>query len=315
MIEPVRWGVLGAGWLVQQATAAAIHDAPGAQLYATGARDLERALRTQPQVAYDSYLAVIEDPRVEAVYVCLANDAHIHWIEASIEAGKHVLCEKPLVLSAADAARAFALADQAGVHLVEATWTRWHPRMRRIVELAASGALGRIDQFRSSFTFQGVEEGNYRLYPQHGGGAAYDVGIYPLHALVACLPQVEQFDLLDVSKVLGGAGVDMTTEATLCWGEATRALITGSFILPPSQDLVIRGETDEIRVVDGEAFTSWRTASTLLVGDRVERFEPVDAYAVMFAAMSDRIRGGDGWVLPARDSLRVAQIVDGLQVA
>lgn len=312
MTDPVRWGVLGAGWLVQRATAAAIHHARGATLFATGARDISRAHATEPQVAYDSYQAVIDDPRVEAVYICLSNDAHLPWIQSSIEAGKHVLCEKPMVLSYEQAAYAFTLAETAGVHLVEATWSRWHPRMRRIVELTSSGALGTISEYRATFTFEGVDEGNYRLFPQHGGGALYDVGIYPLHGLVACLPGIEDFTVADVFHVIGGDGVDMTTQGVLSWGNETRAAIEGSFILPASQELTVRGSDGQVRVTDNEAFATWRSATTLLVNGHVEEFGPVDAYQVMFEEVSNRIRGGDGWLLPARDSLRVARAVDSL---
>lgn len=308
----VRWGVLGAGWLVDRATAAAIHNAEGATLYATGARDIERARATEPVVAYDSYQAVVEDPNVDAVYICLANDAHLPWIEASIAAGKHVLCEKPMVLSAEQAEYAFSLAESAGLHLVEATWARWHPRMRRLVELATSGALGPVEDFLGTFTFEGVAPGNYRLFPQHGGGALYDIGIYPLHSLVACLPDVEDFATIEASREMGGEGVDMTTQATLSWGRETRAAIAASFALPASQRLTVRGASGEVRVTDNEAFSTWRTPTTLWVDGHVEEFPTADAYQIMFEEMSSRISGGNGWLLPPRDSIRVARAVDSL---
>lgn len=312
----VRWGVLGAGWLVSRATAAAIHHANGAMLYATGSRDIERARGTQPQVAYDSYRAVVEDPRVDAVYICLSNEAHLPWIEASIAAGKHVLCEKPLVLTAEQAERAFTLAHEAGVHLVEATWSRWHPRMRRIVELAISGALGDIEHYLATFTFSGVAPDNYRLSPAHGGGALYDVGVYPLHTLVACLPHISAFEIAQVDQVVGQHGVDMTTTATLSWegstGTSGRASIAGSFALPESQRLTLRGAAGAVSVDDNAAFASWQSPAVLQVGDHVEEFPPVDAYQIMFEEVSARIRGDHGWLLPPQDSLRVARLVDAL---
>jgi xylose dehydrogenase (NAD/NADP) len=310
----VRWGVLGAGWLVNQATAAAIHHADGAVLYATAARDIDRARATQPQIAYDSYDALINDPDVDAVYICLSNDAHLPWIEASIAAGKHVLCEKPLVLTAEQAERAFALADNAGVHLVEATWSRWHPRMRRIVKLATSGALGEISSFLGTFTFDNMTDGNYRLSPDHGGGALYDVGIYPLHSLIACLPDVTSLDVIQVDRVMSHHGVDVTTTATITWGAESRASIACSFVMPESQRLTIRGSAGEVTVTDNQAFTTWRSASTLRVGDHVEEFPAVDAYQIMFEEISERIRGDNGWLLPPQDSIRVAQTVDALRL-
>jgi xylose dehydrogenase (NAD/NADP) len=311
-MSEVRWGVLGAGWLVNQATGAALHNATGAQFTAAASTDLERARATGAEWAVDSYAAVVEDPRVEAVYICLNNDAHLPWIRACIEAGKHVLCEKPLVLTEAQAQSAFAQAEAAGVLLVEAVWTRWHPRMRRIVQLATDGRLGELDSCLGTFTFDGVKAGNYRLDAAHGGGALYDVGIYPLHGLIACLPDVEELRVVDVARSLGGIDVDVTTKATLTWGGDSRASVVGSFAMPPSQRFTLRGTEAEIRVEDDEAWTSWRKESELWIDGHVESFPEVDAYQLMFEGVSAAIRGNDSWVLPPRDSLRVARAVDSI---
>ena len=310
----VGWGVLGAGWLVNQATGAAIHNAEGAHLQATAARDLERARATGARNAYDDYRAVLDDPDVDAVYICLSNDAHLPWILASLDAGKHVLCEKPMVLTEDEAQQAFDAADAAGLHLVEAVWTRWHPRMRRIVELATSGALGTLETYLGTFTFDGVAAGNYRLSPHHGGGALYDVGIYPLHALVACLPEIETLDIVSTEQDLSEHGVDLTTNAIMQWSNSTRGSITGSFIMPASQRFTLRGTEGMVRIDDDQAFASWREPTELVVNGAVEQFPAVDAYQLMFEEMSTRIAGGDGWLLPPRDSLRVAQAVDAIRV-
>ncbi len=318
-MNDVRWGVLGAGWLVNQATAGAIHHAEGATLQATAARDLARAEATQPVRAYADYRAVIDSPDVDAVYICLSNDAHLTWIRAALAAGKHVLCEKPMVLTAADAELAFAEATAAGLLLVEATWSRWHPRMRRLVDVVTSGGLGEVEAFLGTFTFPAVPEGNYRLSAEHGGGALYDIGIYPLHALYACLPDVEEVGVVAVDRDLGGTEVDLTTKAALTWPNhpsgSGAASVVASFTMPESQRLVVRGAESETQIDDDQAFTSWRQASQLRVGAHVESFAPVDAYQVMFEEVSSLIRGGEGWALPPRDSLRVARTVDAIRAA
>lgn len=314
-MNPVRWGVLGAGWLVHQATAQAIHHAEGATLQATAARDLARAEATQPVRAYDSYQQVLEDPAVDAVYVCLQNDAHLPWILASLEAGKHVLCEKPMTLSAGEAAAAFTAATAAGLLLVEAAWSRWHPRMRRVVELATRGDLGELESYLGTFTYPSVPEGNYRMRPEHGGGALYDIGVYPLHTLVACLPHVDGMQVLEAHVDMADSGVDLTTKATVSWGPGRRAALAASFTMPESQRLRIQGSDGELAIDDDQAFTSWRQASELRVGGNVESFPAVDAYEIMFAEVSAAIRGEAGWVLPAGDSLRVAAAVDAIRAA
>jgi predicted dehydrogenase len=298
--------------LVQQATGAALHNATGAHLAAVASRDAQRAAAVGADRSYGSYAALVEDPSIEAVYICLQNDAHLPWIAACIANGKHVLCEKPLVMTQGEAEMLFAQADAAGVHLVEATWTRWHPRMRRIVELVTSGAIGEITSYLGTFTFDGVPVGNYRLMAKHGGGALYDVGIYPLHGLFACLPLVETVLVDQVCHDLGGVDVDLTIRATLSWGSQSQAMIAASIAMPESQRLTIRGTAGSIRVTDDQAWASWRSATTLVIDDHIEEFPQVDAYQVMFEEVSSVIRGSGGWLLPPRDSLRVAGAVDAL---
>ncbi|MBU6278778.1 MAG: Gfo/Idh/MocA family oxidoreductase [Actinomycetales bacterium] len=306
----VHWGVLGAGWLVQEATAEAIHHATGARLAAVASRSHARAESVGADRCYDTYASIVEDPAIEAVYICLHNDAHLPWIQACIANGKHVLCEKPMVLTQPQAAMVFQQASEAGVHLVEAAWTRWHPRMRRIVDLVTSGAIGDITSYLGTFTFDGVPAGNYRLMAKHGGGALYDIGIYPLHGLFACLPQIDSVRVDEVAYEMGGVDVDMTTKAMLSWGTSATATIAASMAMPESQRLTIKGTHGTIRVTDDQAWASWRTATTLTIDDRVEEFPRVDAYQLMFEQVSSAIRGTGGWLLPPRDSLRVAGAVD-----
>lgn len=313
-MSDVRWGFLGAGWLATRATAAAVHRAAGARLEAAAARDHVRAESLEPRRAYDSYAAVLDDPDVEAVYINLANDAHLPWILAAVAAGKHVLCEKPMVLSADQARQALDAADTAGVLLVEAVWSRWHPRIQRIVDLATRGDLGRLESYLGSFTFTGDLAGNYRLRPDAGGGALYDVGIYPLHILLACLPSDTALEVTAVACDRGHQGVDLTTRASVAWADG-RGSVIASFAMPESQRLALTGSSGRVRIDDDQAFTSWRQPSTLLVDEHVEEFPAVDAYQVMFEQVSARIRGEDAWVVPPAASVRVAEAVDAIRRA
>ena len=306
----VRWGILGAGWIVQQATGSALRSAEGASLHVVAARDLTRAQSLGASRAVTDYRSVIEASDVDAVYIALSNEAHLPWILAAVEAGKHVVCEKPLTLSPQDTELAFDAADDAGVLLVEAVWSRWHPRIERIVELCRNGALGDIESFLGTFTFPEVTPGNYRLDAERGGGALLDVGIYPLHVLAACLPEVEFRPTLVEQS--GDGGVDLTTRVTLEWSNG-RASIACSFVMPESQRLVITGTKQTVTIDDDQAFTSWRAPSSLTIGARREIFAPVDAYQRMFEAVTARIRGDEAWVLPRHESERVAGMVDRIQ--
>lgn len=308
----VRWGILGAGWIVKTATAGALRAAPSATLAAVASRDIERARDLEPERVFGSYADLLADDSIDAVYIALANDQHAPWIHNALAAGKHVLCEKPLTLSASETEAAYAAASDAGLLLVEAAWSMWHPRMQRLTELASSGSLGQIDDFLGTFTFEGVPDGNYRLDPALGGGALLDIGVYPLHALVACLPDITQVRP-EIERVTGGLGVDMTTKARLDLGSDRRASIVASFAMPESQRLMVRGSLEEVRVPDDQAFTTWREATSLEVGDTVETFAPTDAYRDMFEAVSGRVLERDDWLLSPERSLQVARLVDTLR--
>jgi D-xylose 1-dehydrogenase (NADP+, D-xylono-1,5-lactone-forming) len=308
----VRWGVLGAGWIVQTATAQALRGAPNARLAAVASRDPARARALQPERVHASYSNLIEDDDIDAVYIALANDQHAPWIHEAISAGKHVLCEKPLTMDPSTTRELFRAADDAGVLLVEAAWSMWHPRMRRIVKLVTGGLVGDVEEFLGTFTFEGVPDGNYRLDPERGGGALLDIGVYPLHALVGCLPNLTD-PHVDVERTLGGLGVDLTTRARMTFDQRTRASVVASFAMPESQRLLIRGSEARIQVPDEQAFTSWQIPTSLLVGDHEESFPATDAYRDMFAAVSSRILGGSDWVLSPEASVRVADLVESLR--
>lgn len=307
----VRWGILGAGWIVQTATAQALRNAPSAELAAVAARDVERARALEPETAFDSYAALLDDDSIDAIYIALANDQHAPWIHRALEAGKHVLCEKPLTLSAEQTQAAFDVAESAGLLLVEAAWSMWHPRMRRVIELVSTGQMGAVSSFLGTFTFEGVPEGNYRLDPALGGGALLDIGVYPLHTLVGCVPDLVLHDTR-VERVEGGLGVDLTTKAHL-ETPAFTASVVASFEMPESQRLALETEAGAVRIVDDQAFTSWREPTVLEIGNRVEDFAATDAYRDMFEAVSGRILGRDDFILSPVASIRVATIVDALR--
>ena len=313
LMDPVRWGFLGAGWLVTTRTADAVHEAHNAELTAVGARDASRAQAVNPKRAYASYQEVIDDPDVEAVYIALANDVHLHWILAALDAGKHVLCEKPMTMNAEQTRIAFEAAEAKGLLLVEAVWMRWHPRMRRISDLARSGDLGAMTNFDGRFTWETADAappGNYRFFPEYGGGALLDIGVYPLHALVACVPDPNALTVSASSQHLNEHGADLTTELTVTWGEKTNATITASFEQPATESLSIAFERGEISSLDNEGFCSWREVARVKINDEIESFDATDAYRLMFEAMSSRIRGGDDWLLSPRESIIVAELAD-----
>ncbi len=305
---PVRWGFLGAGFVASRGVAPAVHEADGAVLQVVAARDPDRARSLEPVRAVDSYAAVCTADDVDVVYLSLPNDDHLPWVITALEAGKHVLCEKPLGLDAAQVAQMTTAASRSGRLLVEAAWNRWHPRTRR-VEALLEAATGPLD-VRAWFTFPGVPAANYRLDPARGGGALLDVGCYAVAAALTALG--DEVAVTDAERHVGPTGVDLTTTATLLSSRGS-ARITGSFERPESQGWTVTAPGLELELPH-PAFTSWREASTLrVVADGVERtesFAACDAYRLMVEAVSRRTTGAHAWVLPLSTSLAVARTVD-----
>lgn len=312
-MSPVRWGLLGAGWISRRAIAPAIHSASGAVLEVAAARDRERARALSPRRdAYAEYAAVIDDPHVDAVYIALSNDGHLPWAEAALAAGKSVLCEKPLGRTAAEARRMREAANQ-GL-LVEATWNLWHPRTARAAALLASDTIGHLTAVSGAFVFDGVDEGNYRLDPERGGGALLDVGCYPLTgaawATAASDVTVEESEL-----TLAPSGVDLTASAALTMG-GVPVNIRASFIEAPFESLVLEGQHGVIEFTGNDTYTSWLRPSALRVrdrdGERVEHFAPVDPYRLMIENVSAVIAGRDGWLPDPAWSVTVAEAMDAI---
>ena len=311
----VRWGFLGAGGIATGALAPAVRAANGATLQAVAARDMERARTLDPVTAYDDYAELLEDDDVDAVYISLTNEQHLPWSVAAMRAGKAVLCEKPLALTAAEVDQLMAVSAETGRLLVEASWYRWHPRVR--LAQARLADIGTVRHVAAGFTFDGHLDGNYRLDPSRGGGALYDVGCY---AVSACLWAVASGLPTEVSarSAYGPTGVDLSTEAILEWDGAqaeVRAGIEGS----NGQWLVIRGDRGEIELRDAP-YTSWIDDETELWvsdGHGTERL-PVpaaNAYRVMVEEVSSVLTGGEGWVLPLAESRDTAAVLDAIRIS
>jgi xylose dehydrogenase (NAD/NADP) len=297
-----------------KALAPAAHSASGVTLHAAAARDPERAAALEPERVHDSYRDLVNDPTVDAVYIALSNDLHVPWILASLEAGKHVLCEKPLAVSAEDCQRAFAAAEAHGKLLVEATWVRWHPRHRRADALLGNGAHGRVHDIDARFTFNGVADANYRLDAAKGGGALLDLGPYVLAPVVDW--GGEECSVSNAEFVLNDRGADLTTTATLKTESAT-ASVEASFISPEHQGLRVAADDLSVTWV-GSAFTNWHAESSLDLSrdgkQWSERFAPCDAYQLMLEHVSRAIDGDEGAYVPSSTlSLRTASLIDDVR--
>lgn len=310
----VRWGFIGAGYVASRAMAPAVHAADGAELYAVASRDAQRSAELEPSIVHDSYRSLIDDPKIDAVYISLTNVQHKEWVLAALHAGKHVLCEKPLALNADEVRMMNTAAEANDRLLVEAVWTRWQPRMKRMAEIIGRGDLGDVCEISSAFTFQGDLTGNYRADPAMGGGALLDVGCYQAHLWLMLLGETVHCNIENVEKIEGPTGIDVTTSIRAQLNHTVRGEALSSFDLAPEQRILVQGSDSAMRTGVGEAFTLWKQEATLLIGDSVERFAPDDAFALMVQDVSAAIRGEATEIFPPESSQRVAEILDAVRL-
>ncbi len=210
-MAPVRWGVLGTANIGAKAVAPAIAGSANGRLLAVASRSAAKAARYAEALGierhYGSYQALLDDHDVDAVYVPLPNSLHLEWTVKALQAGKHVLCEKPLALSAAECLRMHEAARLSGRVLMEAFMYRFHPRMAQARALVASGRLGTVRLIRAAFGFTVTDPANIRLRPELGGGALMDVGCYCVD--VARLLLAAEPDEAEARAVWSDSGVDV----------------------------------------------------------------------------------------------------------
>ena len=308
----VNWGFLGAGFVASRGLAPAVHASRGANLYAVASRDEKRSATLEPKRVHATYADLLADERVDAVYISLSNSQHLEWVTKSLEAGKHVLCEKPLGLNASETESMFACASRNNQHLVEAVWGRWHPRFSRMIEVVANGTLGNIEHIETAFTFTSEMTDNYRLNPLMGGGALLDVGCYQAHAWVALTNGATDLQISDLSRTVGPTGIDLTTDVSVRINKSITAHAVSSFALPSQQQFIVQGSQGKMQTAVGESFTTWNEACSLQINEVVEEFAVANAFVEMVENVSNVISGKEGWIVPSADSIRVAHILDSI---
>ena len=182
MTKPVRWGVLGAANFAREHMAPAIHAAKGAELAALATSSPQKAAgfqAFQPDLRiHDSYDALLADPEIDAVYIPLPNHIHVEWALKALDAGKHVLCEKPLAMRAGDFDAVIAKRDATGLLAAEAFMIVHHPQWQRARELYKAGAIGKLVLVDGVFSYFNDDASNIRNKPETGGGSLPDIGVY-----------------------------------------------------------------------------------------------------------------------------------------
>jgi predicted dehydrogenase len=314
----MRWGILGPG-RISRSFLTGLAGSATEHAVAVGSRALDRAETTARHFevprAYGSYEQLLADAEVEAVYVGTPNAVHGHWAIAAARAGKHVLCEKPLGVSRAEAETMFAAAREHGVWLMEAFMYRFHPRTLRLAEIVAAGEIGTPTLVRASFGFAVSDPANVRLSAELAGGALMDVGCYPVNAARMIAGPVRA-----ATATARWQDVDVTLAGLLDHTGGALSLVSCSLVSGRHNELEVIGSDGVITVPD--AFTPPRNhPSTMIVtrgADTEEQtFGPVDQYTLEAEGFAALVAAGhqaaaDLPQMPLVESLDNATTIDTL---
>ena len=311
----VNWGFIGAGVVASKALAPAVRSASNANLYAVASRDISKASNLSPERVYDNYDELINDPKVDAIYISLPNNFHAPIASRALRSGKAVLCEKPLTMNYQESLELVEAAALSKSLLVEAIWYRWHPRLIKACQQIAAGVIGEIKEINAAFTYVNSNKGNYRFDPALGGGALLDLGPYPLHLIPLLFGGEARVELLEVNQEIGPSGVDLVTKVEALINGSIKFNFNVSFVGQLSQEISILGSNGGIKFLEGAAFTNWNEPSTLLVNDEIYSFESVDAYQLMVESVSDVILGKPVWIPPHSESLFVMDLIDQIRLS
>ena len=288
---------MGAAWIAGKAVLPALASSSNGRLVAIAARDPARAreLALQHGVArvHQDYGGVLADREVDAVYIPLANGLHRKWVEEALAAGKHVLCEKPLATTAADAEAMAAASGRSGGLLMEALMYRFHPRLTEQIESLSAGTVRHVASY---FGFRLDSPDNYRLRPELGGGALLDVGCYTLDL---CRRLLGEPNLVAAVTHLGPTGVDLTVAASMRFEAGATAFAWGSFESPEHQLLEVLHDDGVIRIL--EPFTAWR--------------DPDDPYQLMVEAFGRAVLDGTPAPHSLSESIATARLVESVKSA
>jgi predicted dehydrogenase len=322
-MEKVRWGVLGAARIAVNRVIPAMKRSERCEVVAIASRDLVRAQSTARDLeipkAYGSYEALLADPEVEAVYNPLPNHLHVPWSIRAAEAGKHVLCEKPIGLNVAETLELLAARKRTGVVMGEAYMVQVHPQWRRVVELVRGGRIGKLRSAVGTFSYFKLEPDNIRNIREYGGGALMDIGCYPIKtsrmvfgeeplqvsAAITRDPRFGNIDMLTSAILEFPSGHCIFTCSTqIMLQQSMRFYGTEGRIEPEIPFNAAVGRVARIRIDDGRDLDGG--------GAVIEEIPPCDQYSLQGDAFALAIREGSEVPVPLGDALKNMAVIDAV---
>ena len=307
-MQAVRWGLLSTA-RISDAVLAGGRQSDRISFVAVASRDLSRAEayahEHDIERAHGSYEALLDDGNVEAVYISLPNSLHVEWSVRALEAGKHVLCEKPLDRRPDEVVRAFDAAERAGRLLMEGFMYRHHPQTRELERVVADGRIGELRHMRTAFSFTLDDPANVRLRAELDGGALMDVGCY---CVSGCRLLAGEPKLVFGQQRIGPTGVDIRFTGLLSFAADVSAEFYCGFDVPYASGFEAIGSEGSVLV---RAPVTCRDPHLELNGERIE-VEDVDRYQLELENFSAAIRGEAEPLLGRDDALGQARAIDAL---
>ena len=311
-MEPVKWGIVSTANISRKVIPGA-HASDKVELLAVGSRDQGKAdayaREWEIPRAYGSYDDLLADPEVEAVYIPLPNTLHCEWSIKAMEAGKHVLCEKPMSRNPDEVAQAFDAAERTGMLLSEAFMWRHNPQTKKLRELVDGGAIGELRLIRSTFSYSLYDASNIRLQTEVDGGALMDVGCYCVSG--SRLLGGEPVEARAV-EWKGPTGTDWVTAGLLRFPNDVLATFDCGTALPERDELEAIGSEGSLFLDD-----PWHCNNPVIEvrkDGKVERIEieHQDSYRLELENMSDAIRGEGELLLGREDAMGQATAIAAL---
>jgi predicted dehydrogenase len=312
-MNKVRWGILGAAKIATAKVIPAMQRSPWCEIAAIASRDLSKAKEAAAALnipnAYGSYEELLADNTIEAVYNPLPNHLHVRWSVKAAEAGKHVLCEKPVALSATEARTLIEVRDRTGVRIQEAFMVRTHPQWLETRRLIRSGRIGRLRSITGFFSYFNPDPENIRNKLDFGGGALMDIGCYPI-TISRWIYDAEPQRVLGLIERDATFGIDTLTTALLEFPNG-HSTFTCSTRLAPYQRMIFHGTEGRIEVLIPFNAPNDRPTQILLNDELIE-FPVCDQYEIQGSLFSQALRENRAQAVPLEDAINNMAVIDAI---
>ena len=316
-MKPFRIGVLGVAHNLILRVLNRLLKSNKVQVYAIASRDIKKAKDAAEKwgipVYYGSYEELLADEEVEGVYIPLPNHMHAEWIKKCADAGKHILCEKPLTMDAKEAEEAVRYAESKGVKLMEAFMYRFHPKWKRAKELVEHGEIGKVLSIHTVFSYSNNDPRNIRNIKAYGGGALMDIGCYAISTARYIMGR-EPIRVIGLNNYDPDFETDILSSGILDF-DVARCVFTVGTQMFPQQEVTIFGSGGTITVTipfndfpDVKAKIIVQTS----VGTREIEFEPADQYQLEFEGFAQAIREGNELPIAPEDAINNMKVIDAL---